>query len=53
MSPPVRKSDPSRVRDLLVRFPEYGINPDTAVMSLCELWGVYRFLAGVAERAGT
>jgi hypothetical protein len=34
---------------LLARFPEYGIGADITALSLAELWGVYRFLARLAE----
>jgi len=34
---------------LLARFPEYGLGADIAALTLAELWGVYRFLARIAE----
>lgn len=38
-----------RLAGLLERFPEYGIGPDLAALSLAELWGLWRFLNRLSE----
>jgi len=41
-----------RLYALVARYPGYG-GADLALMSMAELWGLYRFLGGVADRAST
>ena len=39
-----------RLHDLLARFPAHGMSADLASMSLADLWGLYLFLSGIADR---
>lgn len=38
-----------RLHWLAARFPEFGVGPDLAVLSVGELYGLYRFLSRAAE----
>ena len=37
-----------RLQMLLARFPQCGVGPDLMGLSLCDLWGLYRFLEALA-----
>lgn len=39
----------AELENLLVRYSFLGIGADVAAMELCELWGVYCLLRGMAE----
>ncbi len=38
-----------RLQWLAARFPQAGMSPDLAGLSLADLWAVYRFLCRLAE----
>lgn len=38
-----------RLYELVARFPQHGAGSDLTCLSLTDLWGLYRFLARVAE----
>lgn len=38
-----------RTQALSARFPWLGVGPDLPALPLADLWGVYRFLARLAE----
>ena len=38
-----------RLQWLAARFPEYGIGTDLLALSAADAWGLYRFLARVAD----
>jgi len=40
-----------RLQCLAARFPELGIGPELAALSMAEAWGVYLFLARLADGA--
>ena len=40
-----------RLHCLAARFPEYGIGADLFALSAADAWGLYRFLARVADGA--
>jgi hypothetical protein len=39
----------ARLCELMARFPQHGAGADVACLSLADLWGLYRFLARLAE----
>ena len=40
-----------RLQCLAARFPEYGTGADLAGLGMVDLWGLYRFLSRLADRA--
>jgi hypothetical protein len=38
-----------RLHGLAYRFESFGVTPDLATMSMCELWAVYVFLRRLSE----
>jgi hypothetical protein len=40
-----------QLTELIARFPQHGAAVDAASLSLADLWGLYRFLARLAESA--
>jgi hypothetical protein len=39
----------ARLCELMARFPQHGTRADLACLSLADLWGLYRFVARVAD----
>lgn len=39
----------ARLCELIARLPQHGAGADVASLSLADLWGLYRFLARLAE----
>jgi hypothetical protein len=53
-APPACPLSPAWLTDLqalAARFSGLGIGPDLAALTLAEVWGLYRFLTGVAGTA--